>query len=40
MILIMGVRAYVKALATLVLACRNGHVASHQLLKATQKFRA
>ena len=29
MILIMGVRAYVEALATLVLACRNGHVASH-----------
>jgi hypothetical protein len=38
MILIMGVRAYMKALATLMLACRNGHVASHQLLKVTQKF--
>jgi hypothetical protein len=37
-ILIMGLRAYVKALAVLTLACRNGHVAAHRVLKVTRKF--
>jgi hypothetical protein len=37
-ILIFGVRAYVKALAFLTLACRNGHVAGHRVLKVTRKF--
>jgi hypothetical protein len=38
LILILGVRAYVKALAFLTLACRNGHVAGHRVLKVTRKF--
>jgi hypothetical protein len=38
MILIFGVRSYLKALAMLTLACRNGHVAAHRLLKVTRKF--
>jgi hypothetical protein len=37
-ILILGVRAYIKALAVLTLACRNGHVAGHRVLKVTRKF--
>jgi hypothetical protein len=38
MILIVGLRAYVKSLAVLTLACRNGHVAAHQLVKVTRRF--
>jgi hypothetical protein len=38
MILIFGLRSYVKALAILTLACRHGHVAAHRLVKVTRKF--
>jgi hypothetical protein len=38
MILIFGLRSYVKVLATLTLACRQGHVAAHRLVKVTRKF--
>jgi hypothetical protein len=38
MILIFGLRSYVKALAMLTLACRQGHVAAHRLVKVTRKF--
>jgi hypothetical protein len=38
MILIFGLRSYVKVLATLTLACRHGHVAAHRLVKVTRKF--
>jgi hypothetical protein len=38
MILIFGLRSYVRVLATLTLACRHGHVAAHRLVKVTRKF--
>jgi hypothetical protein len=38
MILIFGLRSYVKALAMLTLACRHGHVAAHRLVKVTRRF--
>src|SRR5215469_12964341 len=38
MILIFGFRRRVALLATLSLACRNGHVAAHRILKLTRWF--
>jgi Protein of unknown function (DUF2510) len=37
-ILIFGFRNRVAVLATLTLACRNGHVAAHRMLKITRWF--
>jgi hypothetical protein len=37
-ILIFGFRSRVALLATLTLACRNGHVAAHRLVKLTRWF--
>ena len=38
MILIFGFRTRVAVLATLALACRNGHVAGHRIVKLTRWF--
>jgi Protein of unknown function (DUF2510) len=38
MILIFGFRSRVALLATLSLACRNGHVAAHRIVKVTRWF--
>jgi hypothetical protein len=38
MIIILGIRSYVRTLAVLRLACRNGHVAAHRVVKMTRRF--
>jgi hypothetical protein len=38
MIFIFGFRARAAVLATLALACRNGHVAAHRIVKVTRWF--
>jgi hypothetical protein len=38
MLIIFGLRSYVKTLAVLTLACRQGHVAAHRVVKVTRKF--
>ena len=38
MLLIWGLKRYVTTLAVLTLACRNGHIAAHRLIKSTRKF--
>lgn len=37
-LIIWGIRNYTKTLAMLSLACRNGHVAAHRLMKVTKKL--
>jgi hypothetical protein len=37
-LIIWGFKTYTKTLAMLNLACRNGHVAAHRLVKVTRKF--
>jgi hypothetical protein len=36
--IVWGFRSYQKSLALVTLACRNGHVAAHQLVQVTRKF--
>ena len=36
--IIRGATSYQKSLALVTLACRNGHVAAHQLVQVTRKF--
>lgn len=38
MIILFGLRSRVKLLATLSLACRNGHVAAHRIARRTRWF--
>ena len=37
-LIIWGFKSYAKTLAMLNLACRNGHVSAHRLVKVTKKF--
>jgi len=37
-IILFGLRSYVTTVAVLTLACRQGHVAAHRVVKVTRKF--
>jgi hypothetical protein len=37
-IFVLGLRSYVRTIAILTLACRQGHVSAHRVVKLTRKF--